>query len=262
MFDQESIASRTWAGMNIRQIGLLGGLGVANCLVICVGIALLADPLSSALSASNASEISTSEPTATFPAVLPSLTPTITKTPIGGWHEVRGQGLALMLPSSFIGGNPAADSAPLRDELSSAGLDMTKVDPLFSHQPPYRLIAFDLNNATSGPAFLLIASDPGTASTPVDQYINLILQKNADDFFYLDRTTAWLDNYSAIRYTVESKTDRTVRQYQYFLQDEQFNFWVIVYSSPIAHFAEHLSDFELSIMTFRLLPALPPISGG
>jgi hypothetical protein len=107
-------------------------------------------------------------------------------------------------------------------------------------------------------SFVLIASDSGTANGTLDLHVNDVLQQNVSEYFYLDRTSAWLDDYTAVRFVVESKTDRTVRGYQYILQDNQKDFWVITYIAPMATFADHIADFELSAMTFHASPSLAP----
>jgi hypothetical protein len=262
MDDQESLGPRTWAGMNLRQIGLLGGMAIVTCLVICVGTLLLIGPIASSLSGSDGSVAAEEPPTETPTEVPPTRTPTITKTPVGGWKEFLGSGMAIQLPSSYIGGDPAAESERIKNELSLAGLEMAKLDSLFTHLPPYRFVALEIANDKSAPATVVIASDPGNPSTPLDVYINLVLQRNVDAFYFLDRTAVWLDNYSAVRFTVESKTDRSVRQYEYFLQDESGNYWVIVYSAPIARFPNHISDFELSVTTFHAIAEVQTAQDG
>jgi hypothetical protein len=255
MYENESLFSRRWMGMSVRQIGLLAGMAALNCAVLCVAVSLLAGPLGEAMG-NTANTPTPAADTPTAEVITPTITrtPTVMKTPIGGWRVYSGNGMSITLPDSYIGGDPGSEATRIKKELSAAGLDTSKIENLFTQTPPYRFLAYGFPNGSSVHPFVLIASDPGNTASNLDAYINLILQMDADSFFFLDRSNAYLDHYVAVRYTVESKTNRTIREYQYFLQDENASYWVIAYTTTLASFADRIADFELSAMTFQALP--------
>jgi hypothetical protein len=259
MYENTSFLSRRWMGMTTRQAGLLAGMAGLNCIVLCVAVYLLTGAIGNTYGSAPTQEL-LPEDTAIVETILPTftLTPTVTKTPIGGWREYSGNGMAIMLPDSYIGGDPIGDGTRVKKDLLAAGVDITKIDGLFTQQPPFRFLAYRFAKANDAHPFILIASDPEGVAPDLTSYINAILGMDADKFFFMDRTSVDLDRYTAIRYTVESKTNRTVREYQYFLQDEQKAYWVIAYSSTMAIFADNIADFELSAMTFRAIPPAPP----
>lgn len=232
------IENRKYFGMTTAQLGILGGLAAAACLVFALtgwfifrgGFGFSRSP----------AKTPTPQATST-PLVIPTITPTLTPTPIpyeqlipAGWTQHRTELVELWLPSEF---KIAGSSIP--------GISGNSV-----------LLEMALTGTTSDSSahqmFVTVSFEPLTSDS-LDMFLDSRLSNIPADINMAERRKIQLNSTEAYRLMFEGHSNNVSTNDLLFVLQDGSVIWYVRYSAEIKEFYEMLSTFEQSIKTFRIV---------
>jgi hypothetical protein len=183
-------------------------------------------------------------------------TTTKSAAPQDGWEKFEGNGVALYLPPSYVGGNPDADF----EEIEAA---LIEIDPEYEERltqlkqnaDAIALLAFDTENAQSGfPTNVNISSTEAAGAT-LEQFLEAITAQLSQVFTLAEPEIVEIKDYPAAKITATIEApEATIQQLFYIIQEgsNSSTFWIVTYATIQERFVEQLSEFEQSIETFTL----------
>ncbi|NJO19123.1 MAG: hypothetical protein HC838_02265 [Spirulinaceae cyanobacterium RM2_2_10] len=171
------------------------------------------------------------------------------------FHEVKGNGVSLLLPPGYEGGNPQADIEAIANRLDGAGTEYEQLsEALRESKENISLIAFDTQQATAGfVTNVNIASQELPKALSAQEYIGVLANQLRDlEGYAVQQTGVEVINGNEVgRLVVDIQVgDIEIVQLFYAIPNEQ-NFWLVRYSTPKQEFEQRRRDFEQSILTFR-----------
>ena len=229
---------RKYFGMTASQLGILGGLAVAVCLVLMLtgwfvfrgGSGLSRAPVNSPV------------PKATStPFGIPTITPTLTSMPIAyeqlipaGWTQHRTELVELWLPSGFKVANSgvsgiSGNSVLLEMALTGAASDSS---------------AYEM--------FVTVSFEPLTSDS-LDTFVDSRLSNIPPDINMAERRKILINSSEAYRLMFEGHSNNVLTNDLLFIFQDGSVIWYVRYSAEIKEFYEMLSTFEQSVKTFRIV---------
>jgi len=230
--------NRKYFGMTTAQLGMLGGLAAAACLVFAVtgwfvfrgGFNFSRPP------------VNTPVPQATStPFIIPTITPTLTSTPVPyeqliptGWTQHRTELVELWLPSGF----KIASSGVSGISGNSVLLEMALTGPA-SDSSAYEM-------------FVTISFEPLTSDS-LDTFVDSRLSNIPADINLAERRKILINSTEAYRLMFEGHSNNVSTNDLLFVFQDGSVIWYVRYSAEIKEFYEMLPTFEQSVKTFRIV---------
>jgi len=230
--------NRKYFGMTTSQLGILGGLGVAACLVF----ALTGWLVFRGRSGFSRPPVNTPvpEPTST-PFVIPTITPTLTSTPIPyeqliptGWTQHRTALVELWLPSGFKSAGSGISGISGNSVLLEMALTSTASD-------------------SSAHEMLVTVSFEPLTSDSLDTFVDSRLSNIPADINMAERRKILINSTEAYRLMFEGHSNNVSTNDLLFVFQDGSVVWYVRYSAEIKEFYEMLSTFEQSVKTFRIV---------
>jgi hypothetical protein len=186
------------------------------------------------------------------PAPTATLQPT--PTPIPGWVEFSAPGVSLWLPESFQGGDLANDLDVITQQLKTRGAEYeTIVKMIEQNQSAFTIWAFDTNTGPSGALTNAnVVKEQVVSAVTLDSYADAVQSQLPSDFTITERQPVKLDNYDALRLTLEM-SEPSIKEIIYLVKPGN-TMWVVTYATGADEFAERLPTFEQSANTLRVEP--------
>lgn len=230
--------NRKYFGMTTAQLGILGGLAVAACLVFGVtGWFVIRGGFGFTQSRTNTP---VPESTST-PFVIPTITPTVTSTPVPyeqlipiGWTQHRTELVELWLPSGF----KIANSGVSGISGNSVLLEMALIGAT-SDSSAYKM-------------FVTVSYEPLTADS-LDAFVDSRLSNIPADINMAERRKVLINSMEAHRLMFEGHSNNVSTNDLLFVFQDGSVIWYVRYSAEIKEFYEMLSTFEQSVKTFRIV---------
>ena len=195
------------------------------------------------------------------PVSPPSVTPapgrtTPAATPEQPWAEFLGTGIKLMLPTSYVGGEPDRDSLALGETLKALGHDSDPVtDVVRRNSSFFRFWGFDTNIGPSGVlSSVVVAAQELPRFIPVEVYMQGVASRLPGDFHVLEQRTTELGSITATRVISQLRIGGTDGRQLVYLLRSKGTVYGLMYSTGVDEFAERLPSFEQSARTFRVTP--------
>jgi hypothetical protein len=230
--------NRKYFGMTTSQLGILGGLAVAACLVFTLtgwfvfrgGLGFSRPPVNTPTSQASST-----------PFVIPTVTPTMTPTPIPyeqliptGWTQHRTELVELWLPSGFKVANSgvsgiSGNSVLLEMALTGAASDSS---------------AYEM--------FVTVSFEPLTSDS-LDAFVDSRLSNIPADINMAERRKILINSTEAYRLMFEGHSNNVSTNDLLFIFQDGSVIWYVRYSAEIKEFYEMLSTFEQSVKTFRIV---------
>jgi len=230
--------NRKYFGMTTAQLGMLGGLAAAACLVFAVtgwfvfrgGFNFSRPP------------VNTPVPQATStPFIIPTITPTLTSTPVPyeqliptGWTQHRTELVELWLPSGF----KIASSGVSGISGNSVLLEMALTGPA-SDSSAYEM-------------FVTVSFEPLTSDS-LDTFVDSRLSNIPADINLAERRKILINSTEAYRLMFEGHSNNVSTNDLLFVFQDGSVIWYVRYSAEIKEFYEMLPTFEQSVKTFRIV---------
>jgi len=230
--------NRKYFGMTTAQLGMLGGLAAAACLVFAVtgwfvfrgGFNFSRPP------------VNTPVPQATStPFIIPTITPTLASTPVPyeqliptGWTQHRTELVELWLPSGF----KIASSGVSGISGNSVLLEMALTGPA-SDSSAYEM-------------FVTVSFEPLTSDS-LDTFVDSRLSNIPADINLAERRKILINSTEAYRLMFEGHSNNVSTNDLLFVFQDGSVIWYVRYSAEIKEFYEMLPTFEQSVKTFRIV---------
>ena len=230
--------NRKYFGMTSTQLGILGGLAAAACLVFAAtgwlvfrgGFNFSRPPVNTPVPEST-----------TTPFVIPTITPTLTSTPVpyeqlipNGWTQYRTALVELWLPSGF--------------KSVSSGVSGISGNAV--------LLEMALTDATPNPSayqmFVTVSFEPLTSDS-LDAFVDSRLSNIPADINMAERRKILINATEAYRLMFEGRSNNVSTNDLLFVLQDGSVIWYVRYSAEIKDFYEMLSTFEQSVKTFRIV---------
>ena len=230
--------SRKYFGMTISQLGILGGLAVAACLVFM----LAGWFVFRGGSGFSRTPANTPAPQATStPFVIPTITPTLTSTPVPyeqlipiGWTQHRTALVELWLPSEF----KSAGSGISGISGNSILLEMA--------------LTGAVSDSSAYEMFVTVSFEPLTSDS-LDTFVDSRLSNIPTDINMAERRKILINSTEAYRLMFEGHSQNVSTNDLLFIFQDGSVIWYVRYSAEIKEFYEMLSTFEQSVKTFRIV---------
>ena len=230
--------NRKYFGMTTAQLGMLGGLAAAACLVFAVtgwfvfrgGFNFSRPP------------VNTPVPQATStPFIIPTITPTLTSTPVTyeqliptGWTQHRTELVELWLPSGF----KIASSGVSGISGNSVLLEMALTGPA--------------SDSSAHEMFVTVSFEPLTSDS-LDTFVDSRLSNIPADINLAERRKILINSMEAYRLMFEGHSNNVSTNDLLFVFQDGSVIWYVRYSAEIKEFYEMLPTFEQSVKTFRIV---------
>jgi len=230
--------SRKYFGMTTSQLGILGGLAVAACLVFM----LTGWFVFRGGSGFSRTPANTPAPQATStPFVIPTITPTLTSTPVPyeqliptGWTQHRTELVELWLPSEF----KSAGSGISGISGNSILLEMA--------------LTGAVSDSSAYEMFVTVSFEPLTSDS-LDTFVDSRLSNIPADINMAERRKILINSTEAYRLMFEGHSQNVSTNDLLFIFQDGSVIWYVRYSAEIKEFYEMLSTFEQSVKTFRIV---------
>jgi len=182
----------------------------------------------------------------------------IPQIPPKGWTRLEGNGVALQLPDTYMGGNMEDFSAEII-KLADTELPQAKslFQEAFQNPEKFVLLAFDTK---SSPGFLTNVNTVKTRFSseryPLADIMQGAIKQYPDYIKIVQSDLVKINDIEVIRFveTMDMKS-RTSKSLQYIRIDDNNDAWVTNYSTTPDEFDKRLPSFEQSYQSFELLPA-------
>jgi hypothetical protein len=288
-----SAGSSRILGMKAWQVGLLGGMGLLDCLVLAAGVVIIFSSTSSSSTGQVAQAIPTSEPTLPAAAVpvptvdASTLTPepsaTLnylfpTYTPIGiytadsptptasatssmeGWVKYSVREVELWMPGSFAAGNPRTDAkaivASLKEKGANYNFDNIEKDLKASTK---NYVFWGIDSIQGNPAIVtnvaILYEYPNPGETMAD-YATRFIAKMSGDYMLIEQNSIPSTLYEIDQILMETKTTSGIpMRVAIFAIRDQNIVWDVVCITAADEMDDRLPAFELMVDTLRVLAA-------
>ncbi len=231
-------SNRKYLGMTIPQLGILGGLAGALCLILCVGSYLI---VGGNLTLANPQPVipTVIPPTVTL-ASPPTMTPTLAPTAIpyeqlipSGWKQFNTSLIEMWMPTTY----KQLKSLP-------EGTTLLGVSDLILNQPASKTTSLY-------PKWVVVQYEPLTTES-LDTFIDQKIL-SAPSLRVVERRNVTLNTAPAIRVLVETRfSSNDFNELTYVFQDGGV-VWYVTFLAQINEFYAELETFEKSVLTFRIL---------
>ena len=230
--------NRKYFGMTTAQLGILGGLAAAACLVFAAtgwfvfrgGFKFSRPPVNTPVPKST-----------TTPFVIPTITPTLTSTPVPyeqliptGWTQHRTELVELWLPAGFKSANSGISGISGNSVLLEMALTGTTSDSS----------AYEM--------FVTVSFEPLTSDS-LDAFVDSRLSNIPADINMAERRKILINATEAYRLMFEGHSNNVSTNDLLFVLQDGSVIWYVRYSAEIKEFYEMLSTFEQSVKTFRIV---------
>ena len=232
------LENRKYFGMTGSQLGILGGLALAACLLVALtGWFIFRRGFGFSRSPVNPPPPQTTS----TPLVIPTITPTLTPTPIpyeqlipAGWTQHRTELVELWLPSEF--------------KIAGSGISGISGNSV--------LLEMALKGTTSDSSvyemFVTVSFEPLTSDS-LDAFVDARLSNIPTDINMAERRKITLNSTEAYRLMFEGHSNSVSTNDLLFVLQDGSVIWYVRYSAEIREFYEMLSTFEQSVKTFRIV---------
>jgi len=232
------IENRKYFGMTTSQLGILGGLAAAACLVFALTGWFI---FRGGFGFSRSPVITPAAQATSTPFVIPTITPTLTPTPIpyeqlipAGWTQHRTELVELWLPSEF--------------KIAGSGISGISGNSV--------LLEMALTGTTSDSSayemFVTVSFEPLTSDS-LDAFVDSRLSNIPADINMAERRKIQLNSTEAYRLMFEGHSNNVSTNDLLFVFQDGSVIWYVRYSAEIKEFYEMLSTFEQSVKTFRIV---------
>lgn len=229
--------NRKYFGMTTPQLGILGGLAGALCLILCVAGYLI---FGGGLNPASPQLPPTIEPTPTLNVTpTPTFTPEPTLIPYvqlvpAGWTQHQTSLIEFWMPAVF----------------KDAKLKVPKGAVWVAK--PEMVLTLPASKTNTFALSVVISSEPLTGDT-LKSFVDQKIQSLPASARLVDRGVQSLNPQEAIRLVFETRVDNVdVNQMVYVIQDGS-TVWYVLYITQINEFYENIEIFNDSIRTFRLV---------
>ncbi len=279
-------------GMKIWQIGLLGGMGLLDCLVLAAGVAIVYGSMASRTDGPAAVEnpteeaayltaavpvptvdisTPTAEPSPTleilFPTYTPFGTPADTLTPtetatssMEGWVKYSVREVEMWMPGSYAAGNPHTDAkaiiASLKDKGANFNFDAIDKDLSTSAK---NYVLWGIDSAQGDPAIVtnvaVLYDYPHPGETLAD-YTTRFISEMSDTYILIEQSKINSPVYEIERTTLETKNPQTTttRIVLYSVRDQNI-IWDVLCITAADEMETRLPAFDLMVDTLQVLAA-------
>jgi hypothetical protein len=201
-----------------------------------------------AIPTEQATAISSSNPTA-------EATQQIGSAP-ADWKRFVGKGVAIQLPSTYVGNELGSDPQALAKLMRSLGPDFAAAAALFESNPDIlALIAVNPGNGDANPAAnVVVVSIPLPVPISIETLMTATIGQLPKTSTVQEKSVVQLNGREVGRIIVETKVGGIdSRQLQYYIIEHN-TFYVIAFTGVPGHFDAQLPIFEQSMQTFEILP--------
>lgn len=229
--------SKKYFGMTISQLGILGGLAGAACLLFVVAGCLFLQGGLGNLAPAPPQPTGTPQPTVT-PFVLPTMTLTETPTPIPyevlipqDWTQFKTELVEIWLPKGFKKDKPVASESGLTNELAMKGF---------------------VSEGSVYPAGVLVSYEP-IAGDSLDAYIETLPNQLSNEVRIATKGKVTVNSVEAVRLLIEMKVEGVEFNDLMYVFRDGGTVWVIQYLAQINDFYSMQDTIDKSIKTFRVV---------
>ncbi|HET7377790.1 MAG TPA: hypothetical protein VFK30_13840 [Anaerolineae bacterium] len=181
--------------------------------------------------------------------------PTPATTPIPGWKEIQGGGIALWIPNTYEGGALSGeDRQILIDRIKALGKDFESTAKLIeNNSDAFLLYAVDSNtNSQGGTNTINVTTEKVMSVITLDTYLDAASKQFPKQMSIDSRDIVTLDGKQAGKLVVEMMS-LGVKEVLYVFKSGN-DIYVITYATGPDDFDKLAADFELSAKTFYAKP--------